>query len=305
MNELFSNFFAQTTHGIVFITIGLVIFSVGKVIKDLIEPSSIDEHLTSKDNFAVAVSMTGYYFGIMIIFLAIISSPGRGFFTDILMVLYFSIVGILFLNLSHFVNEKFIFHKLDILKEIYDDRNNAAAIAVFGNYISNSIFLAIALTGEPGKENLIGFKSFDLDSDLAIILEGTVVSICFFVIGQLAQIAFVYYYSKITPYDYQAEIREKNNTAAGISLAGALVAIGIIVARSLRQDFVSFAETGILVAMEFLLSLLLLPMLRFFTDKIIMKGTLSKEIVEDKNIGAAIIEACVFISFAGVIFYSL
>ncbi|MCC6274893.1 MAG: DUF350 domain-containing protein, partial [Leptospiraceae bacterium] len=145
MNELFSNFFAQKTHGIVFITIGLVIFSVGKVIKDLIEPSSIDEHLTSKDNFAVAVSMTGYYFGIMIIFLAIISSPGRGFFTDILMVLYFSIVGILFLNLSHFVNEKFIFHKLDILKEIYDDRNNAAAIAVFGNYISNSIFLAIAL----------------------------------------------------------------------------------------------------------------------------------------------------------------
>ncbi|NUM41902.1 MAG: DUF350 domain-containing protein, partial [Leptospiraceae bacterium] len=244
MNEVFSNFFSQTAHGAVFIAIGLIVFTLAKIVKDLIEPESIDDHLTSKDNFAVAVSMVGYYFGIIIIFIAIISSPGRGFFTDIWMVVYFSIIGILLLNISHFINDKLIFPKFEMLKEIYDNRNIAAGVAVFGNYIASSLFLAVALTGEPGKENLIGFKSLNLHSDVAIILEGTILSLVFFVIGQIAQVTFVIYYSKIISYNYQLEIRNNKNIAVGISFAGAIIAIGIIVTRTLRQDFVSFAETG-------------------------------------------------------------
>ncbi|MCE9499604.1 MAG: DUF350 domain-containing protein [Leptospira sp.] len=305
MTNSMNNYLIQTIHGLAFIAIGFLIFYSAKVVKDWIEPESIDDHLTQKDNFAVALSLTGYYFGIMLIFLSIISAPGKTFLTDVALVFSFSIFGIILLNVSHFISDKLILHKFDLNREIYSKRNVGAGVAVFGSYIANSIFISVALTGDSGKLKIFSPNS-SFPPEVFLFFDGLVLSFIFFAIGQVAQIVFAFYYAKITSYDLQIELGENKNCAAGISFAGALIAIGILVAHSLKQEFVSFGETGILILFEFLLSLLLIPFLRYFAGKVILPGSsLAKEIAVDKNIGAGLIEACILVSFSGVIFFAL
>ena len=305
MTDSLNNYFFKTVHGLAFIAIGFIIFYVAKLVKDWIEPESIDEHLTKKDNFAVAVSLTGYYFGIIIIFLAIISAPGKTFLTDVALVLSFSVVGIILLNISHVISDKLILYKFDLNEEIYSKRNIAAGVAVFGSYIANSAFISVALTGDSSKLKIISADA-SMPPEFYLFIDGLLLSIIFFLIGQIAQILFAFYYTMITSYDLQTELGKNKNAAAGISFAGALIAIGIFVAHALKQEFASYSETGILILFEFLLSLLLIPVLRLFADKIILRGSsLSKEIAVDRNIGVGIIEACILVSFSGVIFFAL
>ena len=116
-------------------------------------------------------------------------------------------------------------------------------------------------------------------------------------VGQLLIILTSYIYAWFVPYDVHAEI-EKDNVAAGIGFAGAIVAIANLIRAGLMHDFVSWGESFTTVSIEVILGLLFLPLARIIADKILLPGqNLTDEIInqEKPNNGAAIIEAFAYI----------
>jgi len=109
----------------------------------------------------------------------------------------------------------------------------------------------------------------------------------------------------LTPYDDHSEI-EKDNVAAGVSFAGALIAMGIVLGMAAEGEFSSWSED----IWDFLfiaaLGLAILPFIRWLTDKVLLPTVkLSHEIAgqEKFNLGASYIEAISYISAAFVIYW--
>ena len=108
----------------------------------------------------------------------------------------------------------------------------------------------------------------------------------------------------MTPYNIHDEI-EKDNVAAGVSFAGALVGMGTIIGLSAANEFVSWKENLLDYISYAVVGLILLPIIRLLTDKVLLPtAKLSNEIAsqEKPNVGAAYIEAFSYIA-AALIFY--
>lgn len=76
----------------------------------------------------------------------------------------------------------------------------------------------------PMPENIINFKVL-----AGLIIEGVVFSIVGLIVLMLGYKVFDW----ATPYDLNRQIAEENNTAAGVAVAGVLIALGIIVAAAM------------------------------------------------------------------------
>ena len=250
----------------------LVVFIVlwfGKLINDLFTSYSIDDELTNKDNKALAVSYVGYLMAQGIIILGVLQGPdASSLLIDLGLIVVWSLIGILLLNLSRLVNDKLIFSAFSNKKEIIDDRNIGTGAVQFGSYIGTAFVLEAIIAGE--------------SQGLLPDLFGTVI---FFIVGQLGFIVFSIIYQKITKYDLHGEI-EKDNAAAGVSFGATLVAIGILMSHSIMITnsipafFVWFINGMVLIVLS-----------RFIVDKIILpKHKLDDEICRDRNWGVALIE---------------
>jgi uncharacterized membrane protein YjfL (UPF0719 family) len=110
-------------------------------------------------------------------------------------------------------------------------------------------------------------------------------------------------YERITPYNIHEEI-EKDNVAAGVSFAGALVSVGIIIGLAGEGDFTAWSiDLPVYIGFA-VLGLILLPIIRLLTDKVLLPTVkLSDEISaqEKPNVGAAYIEAFSYIAAAFII----
>ena len=94
--------------------------------------------------------------------------------------------------------------------------------------------------------------------------------------------------------------------AAGVSFAGALVAIGAIVGLAGESNFESWSENIADYLGYAVLGLILLPFIRLLTDKVLLPGVkLTDEIAEQEkpNVGAAYIEAFSYIAAAFIIYW--
>jgi uncharacterized membrane protein YjfL (UPF0719 family) len=101
---------------------------------------------------------------------------------------------------------------------------------------------------------------------------------------------------------------EKDNVAAGVSFAGAIIAIGIITMNAIIDPFVDWTSTLANISIQTVLGCILLPIMRVFADKILLPGQkLTDEIVnqEKPNIGAGLIEAFAYIASAILITWSI
>ena len=112
-------------------------------------------------------------------------------------------------------------------------------------------------------------------------------------------------YEFITPYKIHEQI-EKDNVPAGVSFAGALLGMGIILGLAAEAHFVSWSENLPGYFIYSVIALVLLPIIRFLTDKVLLPTVkLSDEIAvqEKPNLGAAFIEAFSYIAAAFIIFW--
>lgn len=268
------------TRAAAFVALYLLLFLLAKWFKDFLTSYKINDELTQKDNLAIALTMCGYYLGTVAIFVGALLGPSQGLLMDLVVVGGYSILGILFLNLSRYVNDKIILRKFCNIEQLTEEHNVAVGAVQFGTYVATGLVAAGAITGTGG---------------------GILTAIVFFVLGQLSLLLFSLVYDWITPYPIHAEL-EKKNIAAGVALGGTLIALGIIILNGVSSDFISWQENLLDFAVLNVMAFIFLPIIRFVMDKFVIPGSgLSHEIIEDQNIGAGLLEASIAISFAVVL----
>ncbi len=276
-----------------YIAVGFIIFLVGKFVYQLLNRSfSVKEELVEKDNLAFAFANVGYYIGLLIIIGGAIIGPSRGLAQDIIDIAIFGVLGIVLLNLSILFNDKVILRKFSIKKEIIEDRNVGTGIIEAAVAIASGLIIFGAITGDSGTDDL-GFS--------------ILTAVVFWAVGQVAMFIISKVYQLITPYDVHDHI-EKDNVAVGIGFAGVLIAVANLIKFGLEGDFEGWDVTLGEAGFELLLGIVLLPIMRFITDKILLPGQkLTDEIInqEKPNIGASVIEAFAYIGGSVLITWCL
>lgn len=279
-------------NGVIYIAISFVIFLIGKFVYQLFNRGfSVQDELVEKDNLAFAFAHVGYFIGLLIVIGAAIAGPSNGIVADAIEIGVYGLLGVVLLNISIVINDKAILRKFSIKKEIITDRNVGTGIIEAAVAISSGLIIFGAVTGET--EYGWGFSILS-----AVVFWGA---------GLVALYIISLVYQAITPYDVHEHI-EKDNIAVGIGFAGVLIAVANLIRFGLYGDFEGWGYTFAEAGFELLLGIILLPVMRFITDKILLPGQLlTDEIInQDKpNIGAALIEAFAYIGGSVLITWCL
>jgi uncharacterized membrane protein YjfL (UPF0719 family) len=279
------------SHSLGYTVSGLIIFIIGKIAYKLIHPKiNIQQELVDKDNFAFILSYVGYFAALIIVIGGTIVGESYDFATDILLIFVYGILGIALLLIAAWISNKLILTKFDLKKEIIADKNEGSGIIEAAIYIANGLILYGALIGE-SKTLLSGITTF----------------LIYWIIGNFVLIIASKIFTSWMSYDIHTEI-ENDNVAAGISFAGAVLAIGIITMNAILDPFVNWTTTLVDISLQTVLGCILLPIIRLFADKILLPGRkLTDEIVnqERPNIGAGLIEAFAYIAAAILITWSI
>ena len=271
----------------IYLICAFVLFWIGKLIRDLMASSySVREELVEKDNAALGIGIAGYYFGLVLAIGGTLSGPSQGLENDLIDIGIYGLLAIILLNLSRLVNDGLILHGFKIRDELIDDQNAGTGVVVAASYIATGLVIFGAVSGEIG---------------------GIVTTVIFWALGQLALVLAGLMYEWITPYSIHDEI-EKDNVAAGVAFAGALVGIGVIVFHASAGDFISWTINLQDFAIEVVAGLILLPIVRFISDVILLPGQkLTDEIAnqEHPNLAAGFIEATSYVGASFLIVWSL
>lgn len=271
----------------IYLICSFVLFWIGKLVKDLTTPGySVRDELVEKDNAALGIAMAGYYFGLVLAIGGTISGPSQGLYIDLIDIGVYGLLSIVLMNLSRLVNDSLILHGFKVKDELIDDQNAGTGVVVCASYIATGLVIFGAVSGEIG---------------------GIVTTVVFWVLGQVALVLAGLVYEWITPYSIHDEI-EKDNVAAGVAFAGALVGIGVIVFHASAGHFISWTVNLQDFAIEVVTGLILLPIVRIIADVILLPGQkLSDEIAnqEKPNLGAGFIEAASYVCASFLIVWSL
>ena len=277
------DFSSEFLSGIIFLILSVFLFIISKYIKDILTPYQLRRQLDNKQNVAVAISLSGYLMAVVIVLLGAFLSPSKNLLEDILEFLQYATLGIVFLNLSRFINDKFLLRKFLNVKELVNDQNAGAGAVEFGSYIASGLVIAGAIHGQGG---------------------GIHTAFTFFILSQIALIVFAFLYNLITPFDVHDEI-EKDNIAAGVAFGGTLVALGIILLKGTVGDFISWQYNLTNFLVSVVSSLIFFPVIRLLLDKLLIpKIDLNHAIAKNKNLAIGLLEMTVAISFAVIIYFS-
>ena len=276
---------------VVYIMVAFAIFLIGKFVYQLLHPSfKVREELVKKDNFAFAIAHVGYYVGLLLSIGSAIVGPSTGLLNDVIDIAVYGLLAIILLNCSIFLSDYLMLRNFSIRKEIIEDQNPGTGIVEGAVSIASGLIIFGAVSGESGN-----------------LLFGILTAVVFWAFGQLALIVTTRFYNWITPYNLHDHI-EQDNVAVGVGFAGAIIAIANLIRFGLAGDFEgwlpSFTETGF----EVVVGLILLPVMRLITDKILLPGErLTDEIInqERPNVGAAMVEAFAYIGGSVLITWCL
>ena len=268
---------------------------IAKKFLDLCTPYSLSEQLHEKDNPAVGVVLSGYLLSITIVLCSLLKGDGTevpsvaSFLYEFEEILLFGVVAILLLSVANFLNDKIILRKFSNHQEIQNRNNTAVAAVVAGGGIASGLIIAG------------GISSAHTLLCLAIS----------FVISQITLIAFSLIYERFTPHDDQQQIGEERNLAAGLGFAGNLIAFGLIQMKALSSSL-NFSEEwsvtdGLVnIAYYTITGVVLLCLARLVTDKIFLrKVSITKEIVEDRNINVGLLEGTLAMSMGAILVFCL
>ncbi len=285
---------------IIYITSAFVLFLLGKLFYSVTHKRiNTNEELVKKDNLAFAISITGYYIGLLIAILGAVIGESNGLLNDLIDILIYGILAIILLNISSVISDKIILRKFDVTKEIIDDRNSGTGAVEAAIMIGSGLVIYGAVSGEA--HNFFGDLSF------GFLLSGIISTIVFWLLGQIVLIITSYVYDLLTPYSIHEHL-EKDNVAVGVGFGGAIIALGILVKQGVSGDLVSWSYNLYWFSVDVMFGLALLPIVRFIADKILLPGEkLTDEIAnqEKPNVGAALIEAFAYVGGAILISYCL
>ena len=295
MVDAFTDTLELFPRGLVYVGIGLVVLGIGKLVQDLLTPYKINNQLRTKDNVALALSITGYYLGIVIVFLGAVYQPftlivdeGLGFTTDywqdVLEVFLYSLAGIAVLNVARIAVDKLVLYQFSTEKEIIEDQNAGTGAVEAGVYVAVSLVIAGSVSGEGG---------------------GPETSLAFAALGLLTLVLYTLFYQLTTSFNIHDEI-ERENVAVGVALAGNLLAIGVVVLKAVFGDFVNWEEAlaGFFTFAVF--GFVLLLVIRLVIDLLMFpRVKIANELTIDRNLGVAFIEGALVVSASLILFFAI
>jgi uncharacterized membrane protein YjfL (UPF0719 family) len=262
---------------LVYLAACFVVFVAGHLVFILFRRSyNIKDELVEKDNAAFALVLCGYYLGLTFSIGGVIAGPSAGMESDLIDILVYGPLAILLLNLSALINDRFILSEFDIRKEILQDQNCGTGVVEFAVFVATGLNIFGALYGQGGS---------------------VFTAIAFWALGQTVLVLVGKYYNLITQYNIHEQI-EKDNVAVGIGFAGALIGIGNLLRAASAEHFISWEANLITFGLYMVVGLILLPVARVLTDRILLPGrSLADELVNQvkPNQGAAFLEASSYI----------
>ena len=281
--------------GLVYVGMGILLLAFARLVQDFVTPYKIQEQLRTHDNVALALSIAGYYLGIIIVFVGAVYQPftssvdsNLGFTTeyweDVIEVLVTTVIGIIILNVARIIVDKLVLYKFSTEKEIVEDHNAGTGAVEAAVYVSVGIVIAGSVAGVGG---------------------GPETSFAFLGLGLLTLILYTLFYEFTTSYDVHDEI-ERDNVAVGVALAGNLIAISIVVFKAVFGDFTTWEE-GIAGFLTFaVIGTALLFVVRTLVDLILFpKVSMAQELAVDRNLGLALIETSVLVSASLILYFAV
>lgn len=270
---------------VILIILFYVLFFIGKKVNDYLHREyNLLNELVKKDNPAIALAVAGYYFGLVLAIGGALAGPSLSIMDDVIDLCIYGTLSIVLLNVSWFLCDKFILYRFRVSDELVRDRNQGTGAVSLGVSVATGFVIFGSVSGEGGN---------------------IWTAVVFWALGQLILVIAGLLYNLIVPYSIHDEI-EKDNVAAGISFAGALISIGIVVGLAAEGDFHSWSEDLPGFVLVSAIGLLLLPFIRLLTDKVLLPTVkLTDEIAnqETPNIGAAYIEAFSYIAAALIVYW--
>ena len=267
----------QIVAGFVYLAVMLGLLAVGKWVYDALHRGfALRVELLEKDNLALAVTVAGYYLGLVVVLGGVVSGPASiSLLDDVAGLVIYGGLAIVLLNLSAWVNDRLVFSKFDNEREIVEDRNVGVGILEGANYVAVGLITAGAMSGEGGMAS----------------------GLVFWVTGLAALVVAGVLYDRITPYDLHDRI-EGNNVAVAVAFAGVLVGFGNVIRLAGEGDFVSWNESMAEFGYYLVVGLVLLPFVRLFADKVLLPGArLTDELVQEQpNLGAGVIEGVTYLA---------
>lgn len=290
------------SYSLFYITSFFVLFIISKQFFALrFKTIDINKELTSKDNIAFSILTTGYFTGILIIFIGLIQGETKGIWEETFVILGYGILGNLLLIISSLLNEKLVFvKKVKLYKEIIKDENIGTGCIEAANFIGSSLIIYGAING----------KSINIFPSLGVLglhLSGVLSLLFFWSLGQLALVLFLSGYAATSRYKILEQI-EKDNNAVGIIYASTYIALSYLYQHAIAGDFISWVIIVENLFYHFGFAIAILPVARWLVDKIILpQSNLTDEIINQDipNQGAAFIEAFAYIGSAILISYCI
>ncbi len=240
-----------------------------------------DVHIDN-GNAAVGLRRTGLYLGVAIALSGAMAGGSKGFFPDIAQLFIDGLIITGFMFSCRFINDFIMLGNMnndhECIKEFIDTDgktcvgNTAVGMVEAGMYIATGFILNGSVSGGGGN-----------------VAQGIASAVLFFVLGQLALLAFGLLYEMVTPFNVRQEIKD-NNLAAGIGLGGILIALGIILKSSISGPFTGWVSDIKGFAIYTVFGIIMLLIFRAVVDRLLLPTTnIATEIKEDRNTAALIV----------------
>jgi len=292
--------------GLVYVVLGIVVLYLAKWILDFVTPYHVSEQLGKKTNTALGLSITGYFLGVIIVFVAVLYSPSAAgefdwrytsdFGFDVLQVFLYAMGAIVVLNLARYLVDRLVLYKFDVEKEIIAGQNIGAGAVEFGVYMAVSLVIAAALAGYEAPQ--LGVAASSTADEL--IRSGF-----FFLLGMGVLIVYALFYQITTAYDIHEEI-EKSNVAVGITMAANFIAIALVTFKAVTGEFVGWSESLVAFATFAVIGFFMLLIVRWIIDTAMFpKVKIADELAVAQNVGIAFIVGGVVISASLILYFAI
>lgn len=252
MNPILLNGMTRIGLVITALVIGFGVFWLGQLAyQRLFRRMDLNLELFVRDNPAVAIALVGYNFGIILALAGVLDKQGATWLDQLLYLASYGAGVILLMLAGAWVGDRLILRRCDCAREVVEEQNVGAASAEAGVHIANGLILSAALGGQSGTW-IVGL-------------------VCWLVgLGVLVLVSTLY--PRVTKYNVFREICKRNNPAAGVALAGLLVATGNIVRVAFTPEFQNWTEsfTQYLIVLGF--CLIALALIRWLADLVLVPG---------------------------------
>jgi len=261
----------------------LALFFLGKFLFDLSTPGiKDDEELTKKDNAAFGVLWVGYMLGLAVALAGAFFNLGPSILDNILDLGTSGIAAIVLMRLSMALGEKLILPGLRLDTQIVAERNLGAAFAFAGLLVANGFIIAGVMQGRS-------------DSYLLELLDIGV----YWAAGQAFLFLAWVLYRAIARFDARKDLGEGKNAAAGISVSGFFIAVGLVLQAALAGAGSDIGAELLVALAVGLCGLVLLAAARGLSALVLLpKSNEADEISRQGNVAAGAVSALSYVSVA-------